>query len=128
MKYDYDKHLQAQDHVQVSTWICYKTRPVKSVQTKQWNQTLFALPHVSTHPYKGHPPVDFLFTWTDTIVIKYSDDAAKMRLHPEWDRQEDDLCLFVDDIWFVCNFFSGGVWWWLWPLIVPLKTIEVVFF
>ena len=117
---DYIKYKYAQNHVHAFIWICYKTNPVGYEHTKAWNQSLFLLPGVVSTPYKSNKPIEHLFaSLADTVLIPYSPEAASLILLPEW-KEEDKICLYVDDISFLCNLFQYCLFW---PLVAPLKLI-----
>lgn len=115
---DYHKYQYAKDHVSVFMWICSRTKPISVERTRLWNESLFSLPGLRTHPYKGNKPIEALFTWSDTIVVPYSPEAAAMDLYPEW--KDHSLCFWVNDFNFMCNLFDGCLFW---PLAAPFKFL-----
>lgn len=122
LQHDYNRYQRAKDQVSVRIWICSKTRPIGMIQSKMWNQTLFSLPGIKTFPYKSVKPIEKFFDWTDRIVLPYSIEAASMNLYEGW-YASDNLCLFVDEIPFICNIFDGCKFW---PLVIPLKLVAFV--
>lgn len=119
---DYHKHQYAKDHVSVSMWICSVTKIIMVERTRLWNESLFSLPGLRTFAYKGNKPIENLFAWTDTVTVPYSSKAAAMDLHPEWKGglTKHSLCLYVNDIPFICNLFDGC---WFWPFFAPWKFL-----
>lgn len=120
---DYKLHLLSQTVVEARIWFCHKTRPKVYIKSHEWNRTLHQMPGLTRHPYFGKP-IEAIFTYSDRLVVPYSKEVAKLKIH-NWVNKEDTLCVFIDDIPSICNLFRG-CWFW-WPFIVPLKALVFVF-
>lgn len=115
---DYLRKCQQEELVKVTMWTCGKSLLAKLIKSHEWNKTLYSLPYLETHPYKGNKPIEAFFDWSDTIKVNYSEEARAFGLFEN--RTNDTICLFVTPLLSICNVFDY-CWWW--PLVVPLKAI-----
>lgn len=123
---DYKAHLKSQETVEVTYWLCGKSRKRISLKTTKWNQTLHTLPGITVKSFKPNKPEELffqkanVFEFADLIRVPYSEAAHKMDLIPEWTDKMDYACVYVKRYPSICNLFRGCV---LWPLSVPFKGI-----
>lgn len=122
---DFQVALHAHAHVEVVVWKCYKTSPTSLSKSKEWNRTLFSFPGLQIHSYRPNKPVEYLFDPNPhLLILPWSEKALSLGLSSDW-QQGEELCLYVNEIWTVCNAFicrSIGECL-IWPVIAPVKSM-----